>query len=62
MVLWRELQDLGYRGGYSTLKDSAERRGRQRSTGDSDADAGRFETALGEQAQADWGSFSYVRR
>ncbi len=57
VVLRRELQDLGYRGGYSILKAYVSLR-RQR--GGQPQATVRFETALGEQAQVDWGSFSYV--
>ena len=56
VVLRRELQDLGYEGGYSILKAyvSLRRQGRQPQA------TVRFETAPGEQAQVDWGSFSHV--
>ena len=57
VVLLRELRELGYEGGYSTLKNYAHPRRRpsqQKATV-------RFETGSGEQAQVDWGVFSYIR-
>ena len=57
VVLWRELRELGYQGGYSILKDYVSPRRRQ--AGQPQATV-RFETAPGEQAQVDWGSFSYI--
>ena len=56
VVLLRELRELGYEGGYSTLKNYAHPRRRpsqQKATV-------RFETGSGEQAQVDWGVFSYI--
>ncbi len=56
MVLHRELQALGYDGGYSVLRSyvSPRRRCRQ-------ADSTmRSETTPGEQAQVDWGSLAYL--
>ena len=55
VVLHRELRERGYDGGYSILKAyvSPRRRRQPRATM-------RFETEPGEQAQVDWGSFSYV--
>ena len=55
VVLWRELQDLGYRGGYSILKAYVSPRRRQPRPPQATV---RFETTPGEQAQVDWGSFS----
>ena len=56
VVLWREFQGLGYQGVYSLVKTyvSPRRRCRQVQA------TVRFETEPGEQAQVDWGSFSYV--
>ena len=55
VVLHRELRGRGYDGGYSILKAyvSPHRRRQPRATM-------RFETEPGEQAQVDWGSFSYA--
>ena len=55
VVLHRELRERGYDGGYSILKAyvSPRRHRQPRATM-------RFETKPGEQAQVDWGSFSYV--
>ena len=55
VVLHRELRERGYDGGYSILKAyvSPRRHRQPRATM-------RFETEPGEQAQVDWGSFSYV--
>ena len=58
VVLLRELRQLGYEGGYSTLKDYAHPRRRPRQP----KATVRFETASGEQAQVDWGVFNYIRR
>ena len=52
VVLLRELRQLGYEGGYSTLKDYVHPRRRPRQP----KATVRFETASGEQAQVDWGS------
>ena len=57
VVLRRELRDLGYQGGYSILKAYVSPRRRQLRPPQATV---RFETAPGEQAQVDWGSFSYV--
>ena len=54
VVLWRELQGLGYQGGYSLVKSYVSPRRRQVQA------KVRFETEPAEQAQVDWGSFSYV--
>ena len=56
VVLWRELQGLGYQGGYSLVKTYVSPRRRRRQA----RATVRFETAAGEQAQVDWGSFSYL--
>ena len=56
VVLWRELQGLGYQGGYSLVKSYVSPRRRRRQV----QATVRFETGPGEQAQVDWGSFSYV--
>ena len=56
VVLWRELQGLGYQGGYSLVKRYVSPR-RRRSQVQATV---RFETAPGEQAQVDWGSLAYV--
>ena len=56
VVLWRELQGLGYQGGYSLVKTYVSPRRRRRQV----QATVRFETEPGEQAQVDWGSFSYV--
>jgi len=56
VVLLRELRAQGYSGGYTILKDyvhPVRRRRRPEATV-------RFETEPGEQAQVDWGSFSYL--
>ena len=56
VVLLRELRAQGYSGGYTILKDYVQplrRRSQPVATV-------RFETKPGEQAQVDWGSFSYV--
>ena len=54
VVLWRELQGLGYQGGYSLVKTYVSPRRRRRQV----QATVRFETEPGEQAQVD--SFSYV--
>ena len=56
VVLLREIRGLGYPGGYSTLKSYVHPRRRQRQP----KATVRFETGPGEQAQVDWGSFSYI--
>ena len=56
VVLWRELQGLGYQGSYSLVKTYVSPRRRRRQV----QATVRFETEPGEQAQVDWGSFSYV--
>ena len=56
VVLLRELEGLGYQGGYSMVKTCVSprrRRCRVQATV-------RFETEPGEQAQVDWGSFAYT--
>ena len=56
VVLLRELRAQGYGGGYTILKEYVHplRRARQ------PVATVRFETEPGEQAQVDWGSFSYL--
>ena len=56
VVLWRELQGLGYQGGYSLINTYVfpHRRRRQVQA------TVRFKTDPGAQAQVDWGSFSYT--
>ena len=56
VVLHRELQALGYDGGYSILKSYVSPRRRRRQP----EATMRFETAPGEQAQVDWGSLAYL--
>ena len=56
VVLLRELEDLGYQGGYSLVKNYVSPRRRRCQV---QATVG-FETDPGEQAQVDWGSFSYM--
>ena len=56
VVLQRELENLGYQGGYSLLKKYVSPHRRP-----CPAPATvRFETEPGEQGQVDWGSFTYV--
>ena len=55
-VLQRELRSLGYEGSYTILAEYVRPRRRRRQP----QATVRFETAAGEQAQVDWGSFSYV--
>ena len=55
-VLLREIRGMGYEGSYSTVADYVRPRRRRRQP----QATVRFETAAGEQAQVDWGSFSYV--
>ncbi|MDE2937718.1 MAG: DDE-type integrase/transposase/recombinase [Chloroflexota bacterium] len=56
VVLLRELESLGYQGGYSLVKKyvSPRRRGYYVPA------TVRFETEPGGQAQVDWGSFAYL--
>ena len=56
VVLQRELESLGYQGGYSLVKKYVSPRRRPCSV----PATVRFETDPGEQAQVDWGSFAYV--
>ena len=56
VVLLREIVELGCSGGYTILKDYVRPRRRPRQP----KATVRFETAPGEQAQVDWGSFSYI--
>ena len=56
VVLLRELRELGYEGGYTTLKNYVHPRRRPRQP----KAMVRFETAAGEQAQVDWGVFNYI--
>ena len=55
VVLLREIRELGYDGGYSTLKNYVYPRRRPRQP----KATMRFETGPGEQAQVDWGVVSY---
>ena len=55
VVLLREIAELGYDGGYTTLKNYVHPRRRPRQP----KATVRFETAPGEQAQVDWGVVSY---
>ena len=55
-VLMREIRTLGYEGGYTTVADYVRPRRRVRQP----QATLRFETDPGEQAQVDWGSFSYL--
>ena len=55
-VLLREIRGLEYEGSYTTVADYARPRRRARQP----QATMRFETAPGEQAQVDWGSFSYI--
>ena len=56
VVLMREVRELGYEGGYTIVKEYVQPRRRPRQP----KATVRFETGPGEQAQVDWGSFSYV--
>ena len=56
MVLLREIRELGYEGGYTMLKDYVHPRRHPRQP----KATVRFETKPGEQAQVDWGVFSYI--
>ena len=56
VVLLRELRELGYPGGYSTLKSYVHPRRRPRQP----KATVRFETGAGDQAQVDWGILSYT--
>ena len=56
VVLLRELRVRGYAGSYTTLSEYVRPRRRSRQP----QATVRFETEPGEQAQVDWGSFSYV--
>ena len=56
-MLLREIRGLGYEGSYSTVADYMRPRRRRPSQPQATV---RFETDPGEQAQVDWGSFSYV--
>ena len=55
-VLMREIRTLGYEGGYTTVADYVRPRRRVRQP----QATLRSETDPGEQAQVDWGSFSYL--
>jgi transposase len=57
VVLLREIRALGYRGGYTILKDYVQPRRRPGQP----AATVRFETEPGEQAQVDFGTFRYRR-
>ncbi len=56
VVLLRELQSLGYAGSYTILREHVHLHRPRREP----RATMRFETEPGEQAQVDWGSFSYV--
>ena len=56
MVLLREIRELGHEGSYTMLKDYVHPRRRPRQP----KATVRFETKPGEQAQVDWGVFSYI--
>ena len=56
VVLLRELRARGYAGSYTILSEYVRPRRRSRQP----QATVRFETEPGEQAQVDWGSFSYV--
>ena len=56
VVLLRESRELGHEGGYTMLKDYVHPRRRPRQP----KATVRFETKPGEQAQVDWGVFSYI--
>lgn len=56
VVLLREIRQQGYTGGYTILKDFVRPFRRRVAASQSTM---RFETAPGEQAQVDWGSFAY---
>lgn len=56
VVLLREIRELGYDGSYPTLTNYVRPRRRPRQP----RATVRFETAPGEQAQVDWGSFAYI--
>ena len=56
VVLLRELQSLGYEGSYTILREHVRVRRPRREV----RATMRFETEPGEQAQVDWGSFSYI--
>ena len=55
-VLMREIRRLGYEGSYTTVTDYVRPRRQRREP----KAAVRFETRPREQAQVDWGSFTYV--
>ena len=55
VVLLKEIRELGYEGGYTTLKNYVHPRRRPRQP----KATMRFETGPGEQAQVDWGVVSY---
>ena len=55
-VLLREISTLSYEGAYTTVADFVRPRRRARQP----RATLRFETVPGEQAQMDWGSFSYI--
>ena len=56
VALLRELRSQGYGGSYSTVVQYVRPRRRRRQP----KATVRFETSPGEQAQVDWGSFSYI--
>jgi transposase len=55
-VLWRLLQERGYTGGYTTVKDFVRPKRRQAHT----VAVRRFETPPGHQAQVDWGDLGKI--
>lgn len=57
VVLWRELRERGYQGGYTSIKDYLQpKREASRLTA-----VRRFETPPGRQAQVDWGHFGSLQ-
>ena len=56
VVLWRELKERGYTGGYTAVKDFVRPRRREAHT----VAVRRFETPPGKQAQVDWGDLGDI--
>ena len=56
MVLLREIRERGYTGGYTILKDYVQPLRRKRTS----LATMRYETAPGEQAQVDFGRYTYL--
>lgn len=56
VVLWRELKERGYTGGYTAVKDFVRPRRREAHT----VAVRRFETPPGKQAQVDWGDLGEI--